>query len=97
MLTETASDDQVSFYMQLQLPTENGMKMMTVNMDPGAQVNTIPLSRYQKLSPQQLDETRNPKPNSLSPTVHTWTSHKGKTKPFLGHFITEVQHTALPR
>ena len=70
---------------------------MTVKIDPGAQVNTIPLSRYWKPVPQKVNETRFSKPNSLSPTSHTWISHDGMSKLFLGHFITEVQHATLPK
>ena len=44
----------------------------------------IPLSRYWNLFPQKVDETRSPKLNLLSPTAHTWISHDGKPKPFLG-------------
>ena len=66
LLTETVSDRQVSFYTRLQLPTKNGMKLMTIKIDPGAQVDTIPLSRYQKLLPPKVNETRYPKPNSCS-------------------------------
>ena len=58
LLTETTSNSQASSYMRLQLLIKNGTKYMTVKIDPGAQVNTTPLRRYQKLFPQKLDETR---------------------------------------
>ena len=37
-----ASDGQVSFYTCLMLSTKNGIKTLTVKIDPGAPVNTIP-------------------------------------------------------
>ena len=64
---------------------------------PWAQVSTIPLSQYQKLLPHKLTESRYPKPGTLIPTAHTWISHDSTPKPFLGHFITEVNHAMLPR
>ena len=70
---------------------------MTIKIDPGAQVNTMPQSSYQKLFPQKVDETRFSEPNSLNPTSHTWISHDRMPKSFLGHFVAKVQHTALPR
>ena len=66
-------------------------------IDTGAQVNTIPLSKYQKLFPHKINDSRYPKPSSLSPTAHTWMSHNGSPKPFLGHFVAEVQHATEPR
>ena len=97
LFTESASNRQVSFYTRLQLPMKDGTKLMTVKIDPGTQLNTIPLSQYQKLFPHKVDNSRYPKPSSLCPTAHTWMLHDGSPKPFLGHFITEVQHAAKPR
>ena len=54
LYTESASDGQVAFYTQLQLLAWDGTKTMTVKIDPGAQVNTIPFSRYQTLFPRKL-------------------------------------------
>ena len=70
---------------------------MVVKIDPGAQVNTIPLSRYHTLSPNKLTKSRYPKAQSLMPTHHTMISHDGSPKPFLGHFIVEVAHVKEPR
>ena len=70
---------------------------MTVKINPGAQVNTIPLSKYWELYPHKIDETRLHKPGTLSPTSHTWISHYDSPKPFLGHFMANVQHATLPR
>ena len=69
--TESVSDSQLSFYTRLQLPTYDGTKLMTIKIDPGVQVNTMPLIKYHKLFPQKVDDSRFPKPNALSPTAHT--------------------------
>ena len=87
LFTENASNGQVAFYTCLHLPAQNGTKTMTVKIDPGAQVNTIPLSRYLILYPNKLTKSRFPKTKTLMPTHHTWISHDGLPKPFLGHFI----------
>ena len=50
--------------------------------------------------PHKLTETRYtryPKPGTFIPTAHTWISHGGSPKPFVGHFITDVNYTMLPR
>ena len=69
---------------------------MTVKIDPGAQVNTIPLSKYCALFPNKLNTSRFPKSNTLLPTAHTWMSHNGSSKPFLGHFVADVMHASEP-
>ena len=65
---------------------------MVVKIDPGTQVNTIPLSRYHTLYPNKLTKSRFPKAKSHMPTHHTWVLHDGSPKPFLGHFIVKVAH-----
>ena len=97
LFTERASDGQVAFYTRLDLPARSGTKTMVVKIDPGAQVNTIPLSKYCKLYPNRISKSRYPKAKSLQPTNHTWMSHDGLPKPFLGHFVTEVSHTKESR
>ena len=47
------------------------------------------LSKYHALYPNKLTKSRYPKAKSLMPTHHTWISHDGLPKPFLGHFIVE--------
>ena len=92
LYTESASDGQVAFFTCLHLPAQNGTKTMVVKIDPGTQVNTIPLSRYHDLYPNNLTKSRYPKSKSLMPTHHTWISHDDLPKHFLGHFIVEVVH-----
>ena len=70
---------------------------MVVKIDPGAQVNTIPLSRYCTLFPNKITKSGYPKAKSLMPTHHTWISHDVLSKPFLDHFIVEVAHVKEPR
>ena len=69
---------------------------MMVKIEPGTQVNTIHLIRYQKLFPHKISESRYPKPGTLIPTSHSWMSHNGKPQPFLGHFIAKVNHATEP-
>ena len=52
LLTERASSSQVSFYTSLQLPTKNSTKLMTVKIDPGAQVIIIPWAGIRSLPPK---------------------------------------------
>ena len=73
------------------------MKLMTMKIDPGVQINTIPLNRYQKLFPHKISESRFPMPGTLSPKSHTWISHDRTPKPFLGHFVADVNHATEPR
>ena len=96
LLTEWASDGQVSFYTHLMQPTQNGTRSMTVKINPGAQVNTTPEQVLEAL-PHKISESRYPKPGTLIPTSHSWISHDSKPHPFLGHFIPEVNHATLPR
>ena len=97
LFTESASNGQVVFYTCLHHPAQSGTKSMTVKIDPGTQVNTIPLSKYHTLYPNKLTKFRYPKAKTLMPTHHTWISHNGLPKPFLGHFIVEVVHVKEPR
>ena len=70
---------------------------MVVKIDPSAQANTIPLSRYCTLFPNCLKKSRYPKAKALMPTHHTWISHDGSPQPFLGHFVVEIAHAKEPR
>ena len=56
------------FYTHLQLPAQDGTKTMIVKIDPGTQVNTIPLSRYQTLFPKKNSlNLGTPRPKPLCP------------------------------
>ena len=97
LFTERVSDGQVTFFTRHQLPTQDRTKLMTVKIDLGAQVNTIPLSRYCMLFPHKLNKSRLSKTNALLPTAYTWISHDGLPKPFLGHFVADIKHASEPR
>ena len=60
LYTEKASDGQTTFYTRLQLPSHDGMKHVTVKIDPGAQVNSIPLSKYCILFPPKIIQVQIP-------------------------------------
>ena len=77
LFTERASDGQVAFYTRLDQPFWSGTKTMVIKIDPGTQVNTIPLSRYCTVYPNHLNKSRYPKAKSIQPTNHTWMSHDG--------------------
>ena len=61
------------------------------------QVNTIPLSRYQKIFSHKINTAKYIKQGTLIPTKHSWISHDGKSQPFLGQFIASVKHASQPR
>ena len=71
LFTESASDGQVAFYTHLHPPAWSGIKTTTVKIDPGVQVNTIPLSKYHTLYPNKLTKSRYSKTKTLMPTHHT--------------------------
>ena len=61
---DSTSDGQVAFFICLHLPAQSGTKTMIVKIDPGAQVNTIPLSSYCALYPKKLNPgTPRPSPS----------------------------------
>ena len=46
---DVSSDGQTSFHTTLQMVTKQGSKLFPVKVDPGADVNTILLTKYKKL------------------------------------------------
>ena len=74
-----------------------GMKYLTVKIDPGTSVNTIPLSRYWKIFPQKIAENKYPKPSLLNPTSYSWISHNSSPQPVLGQFITDIRCVSQAR
>ena len=73
------------------------MKQITIKIDPGARVNTISLSGYQKIFHHNIEKTGYPKPSTLNLANHSWISHDSKPKPFLDQFITDVRNVSQPR
>ena len=70
LITDRASDGHTSFHTMLQVDTKQGAKSIPVKVDPGAEVNTIPLSWYRKLFKKNVTKAENIKNNVLHPTSH---------------------------
>ena len=58
LITNTVSDGQTSFHTTLQVITKQGTKPIPVKVDPGADVNTIPLSHYKKNCLEKINKGR---------------------------------------
>ena len=92
LYTDRAPNGQRSFHTTLQLVTKQGCKSLLVKVDPGADVNTIPLSQYETLLPNHFTRDGHLKKNALRSTTSTWSPHDGTTKQFLGYFTIDIQH-----
>ena len=97
LITDRPSDGHTSFHTTLQVDTKQGAKSIPVKVDLGAEVNTIPLSRYRKLFKKNFTKAGNIKSNILHPTSHLWSSHDSKPQQFLGYFITNIHHKAISK
>ena len=109
LITDTASDGHTSFHTTLQIITIQGAKSISVKVDPGADVNMIPLSCYRKLLKKNFTKAGNIKQNVLHPTSHLrsqnvlhLTSHlrssqDNKLQKFLGYFITNIHHKTISK
>ena len=93
---DVASDGHTSFHTTLQMVTKQGSKPLPVKVDPGADVNTIPLTKYRKLFPAHFTKAGNLKQKALHPTRHTWTVHDETPQQFLGYFIADIHHKTKP-
>ena len=94
--TDVASDGHTSFHTTLQMVTKQGSKPLPVKVDPGADVNTIHLTKYRKLFPAHFTKAGNLKQKALHPTRHTWTAHDETPQQFLGYFIADIHHKTKP-
>ena len=54
LYTDRAPDGQTSFHTTLQMVTKQGCKPLPVKVDPGADINTIPLTHYKTIFPQHF-------------------------------------------
>ena len=72
--------------------TKQGSKPLLVKVDPGADVNTVPLSKYRKLFPTHFTKAGNLKQKILHPTTHNWRAHDETPQQFLGFFIADIHH-----
>ena len=93
---DVASDGHTSFHTTLQMVTKQGSKPLPVKVDPGADVNTIPLTKYRKLFPVHFTKAGNLKQKALHPTRHAWTVHDETHQQFLGYFIADIYHKTIP-
>ena len=91
-----ASDGQTSFHTTLQMVTKQGSKSLPVKVNPGADVNTIPLSKYRKPFPAHFTKAVNLNQKSLHATRHTWTVHDETPEQFLVFFIADIHHKTQP-
>ena len=85
------------FIQRYKVDTKQGAKSIPVKVDPGAEVNTIPLSRYRHLFKRNFTKAGNIKNNVLHPTTHLWSSHDSKPQQFLGYFITNIHHKTISK
>ena len=76
--------------------TKQGSKPILVKVDPGADVNTVLLSKYRKLFPTHFTKVGNLKQKILHPTRHTWRAHDETPQQFLGFFIADIHHKSTP-
>ena len=96
LYTDRAPDGHRSFHTMLQLVTKQGCQSILVKVDPGADVNTIPLSHFKTLFPQDFNKNGNLKKNILRSITCTWSPHGGHIQWFLGYFTIDVQHKTTP-
>ena len=96
LYTDMAPDGHRSFHMTLQLITKQGCKSLLVKVDPGADANIIPLSRYRSLFPHHFHTNSTLKANSLRKSKATWSLHNGTTHSFIGLCMADVQHKTKP-
>ena len=85
-----ASDGHTSFHTTLKMITKQGCKPIPVKVDSGAEVNTVPLSKYKKLFPAHVTKSGNLKTKALHPTTNMWTAHDMTPQKFLRYFITDI-------
>ena len=97
LYTDWAPDGQMSFHTTLQMVTKQGCKPLPVKVDPGADINTIPLTRYKTIFPQHFTRDGHLKKNALQSTASTWSPHDGQRKHFKGFFTVDIQHKTLPK
>ena len=68
-------DTDITLHITLQMIAKHGTKLIPVRVDPGTDVNTIPLSKYRKLFWAHFRKARNLKQKAIQPTKHMWTVH----------------------
>ena len=67
-----------------------------VKVDPGAEANIIPLSRYRSLFPHHFHTNGTLRANSFRKSKATWSLHDGTTHKFIGFLMIDIQHKTRP-
>ena len=57
LITDTALDGHTAFHTTLQIVTSQGCKSLQVKVDPGAESNLIPLSRFRAAFPKHFTKS----------------------------------------
>ena len=68
------------FIQPSKLVTKQGCKPLPVKVNPGADINTIPLTCYKTIFPQHFTKDGHLKKNVLRSTASTWSPHDGQKK-----------------
>ena len=97
LYTDWAPDGQTSIHTTLQMVMKQGCRPLPVKVDPGADINTIPLTHYKTIFPQHFTKDGHLKKNVLRSTASTWSLHDGQKKHFLGFFTIDIWHKTLPK
>ena len=97
LYTDLAPDGQRSFHATLQMVTKQGCKCLPVKVDPGADINTIPLSHSKTIFLQHFTKDGHLKKNVLRSTTSTWSPHNSRKKQFMGFFTIDIQHNTSPK
>ena len=91
LYTDRAPGGYRSFHTTLQLVTKQSCKSLWVKVDPGAEANIIPLSRYRSLFPHHFHTNGTLRANSLRKSKATWSPHDDTSHKFIGFFMVDVQ------
>ena len=75
---------------------KQGCKSLRVKVDPGAEANILPLSRYRSIFPHHCHTNGTLKANFLRKSKATWSPHDATTHKFIGFFTIDVQHKTRP-
>ena len=92
LYTDKAPNGYRLFHTTLQLIMRQGYKSLPVKINPGAEANIIPLSRYRSLFPHHFHTNGTLRANCLRKSKATWSLHDGTTHKFIGFLMVDVQH-----
>ena len=69
LITDTVLDGHTAFHTTLQIVTSQGCKNLQVKVDPGADLSTIPLSRFRSAFPKHFNQIWNAKDKCFKTNV----------------------------